>query len=481
MKSFNAPGIATRTALFIAAPMLLLVIVSSNAFSLQLPSVDPSAEAQKKDQADASGQAQSTSGQASPQAPATPPRQKRIDCQHPADPHRRHMGCKDEAYDWDETLSHDWTGIRSKMRQLGITPALSYTGVLQTNATGQPHQVWSFAGQLVAALDVDLEKLLRIQGMSANVGGSWGTGSNLSGSLNTLFPVNSLYAPTYYLGEMYLQQTLLNKSLTLVAGRLAAANTFATLPVFTNYISYGVNPNPYPLGRNDITFFGPPTGAEWGTQAIYNVTPVIQVSAGLFNTNLNSANGANHGTDFALQQGNKGALVVAQVSYFPHTLLGDQGKQGEYTLGFLTDNNSLPSVSGSKTESGGYTGMFALGQEVVYQPDGPGTSRGLTVWGSWAYNAKPLVSVLPLFWGAGASYQGLIPARKNDVLSAGWIYGKVSNYIPGTSAEQVLEANYRLAFGRFLAITPDFQYIWNPGGVSAPGTAVAGVQASVVF
>ena len=79
-----------------------------------------------------------------------------------------------------------------------------------------------------------------------------------------------------------------------------------------------MNPNPYPLGGNDITFFGPPTGTEWGAQATYNVTPVIQVSAGLFNTSLNSANGQNHGTDWTLQQGNKGALVVAEVSYFPH-------------------------------------------------------------------------------------------------------------------------------------------------------------------
>ncbi len=391
------------------------------------------------------------------------------------------MGCKDEEFDWDETLSQDWTGIRSKMRQVGISPSLSYTGALQTNATGGPHQIWSYAGQVVAGLSVDLEKLLKVPGMSVYVGGSWGTGSNLSGSLHNLFPVNSFYAPTYYLGEMYLQQILLNKRLTLVGGRLAAANTFATLPVLANYVSYGMNPNPYPLGGNDITFFGPPTGTEWGAQATYNVTPVIQVSAGLFNTSLNSANGQNHGTDWTLQQGNKGALVVAEVSYFPHTIASDQGRQGEYTVGFLTDNNSFPTLPGGDANSSGYTGVFAMGQEMVYQPDGPGSSRGLTVWGTWAYNSKPLISLIPLFWGAGASYQGLIPARKNDAVSVGWIYGRVSNYVPGTSAEQVLEVNYRWAYRRFLAITPDFQYIWKPGGYSVPGAAVAGVQASVTF
>jgi carbohydrate-selective porin OprB len=121
-----------------------------------------------------------------------------------------------------------------------------------------------------------------------------------------------------------------------------------------------------------------------------------------------------------------------------------------------------------------------MGQEMVYQPDGPNTSRGLTVWGSWAYNSKPHISIIPLFWGAGASYQGLIPKRKNDIASAGWIYGRVSNFVPGASAEQVLEVNYRWAY-RFLAITPDFQYVWKPGGYSVPGVAVVGVQASMTF
>jgi porin len=457
--------IAARTSLVVLAWIQFLTVASNNAFSWQAPIPASS---------------QAPSPQQTPQ-PSSTPATKKMDCPHSANPHRRHTGCKDEDFDWDETLSRTMNGIRSKMRELGISPTLSYMGALQTNVTGQTHQMWGYAGQLLGGLDVDFEKLLKIKGMSVYVGGSWGTGDNLSGSLRNLFPVNSFYAPSYYLGEMYLQQSLLNKNLTLLGGRLAASNSFATLPVFSNYVNYGLNPNPYPLGGNDITFFGPPTGTEWGAQATYNVTPKVQVSAGLFNTNLNSANGQNHGTDWTLQQGNKGALVVAEVSYYPHQIATDNGKQGEYTVGVITDNNSFPTLPNGDTRTSGYTGVFAMAQEMVYQPDGPNTSRGLTVWGSWAYNSKPLISPLPLFWGAGASYRGLIPSRKNDVASAGWIYGQVSNLVPSTSAEQVLEVNYSVSYRRFLVITPDFQYIWKPGGYSVPGVAVAGVQASITF
>ena len=96
------------------------------------------------------------------------------------------------------------------------------------------------------------------------MGASWGTGSDLAGSLGSVIPTSGLYAPTFYLGEMYLQQKLLQQKLTILAGRLSAANTFAALPVFANYVNYGINPNPFSLGANDVTFFSPPAGTEWG-------------------------------------------------------------------------------------------------------------------------------------------------------------------------------------------------------------------------
>jgi porin len=412
-------------------------------------------------------------------APATKPR--RMECPHPTNPHRRHVGCKDEPFDWDEVLVRDSNGLRSTFRDLGVSVAGSYTGALQTNVTGGPHQIWGYAGQLVLGLNVDLSKLIKARGLSVYFGGSWGTGDNISGPLQTLFPVNSIYASSYYLGEMYLQQTLFEDKLTLAAGRLSASNTFAMLPVFLNYVNYGINPNPYPLGGNDITFFGPPTGTEWGAQAIYNVTPWLQASAGLYNNNLNSAAGQNHGTDWTLQQGNKGALVAAQVTWFPHKFAVNQGRLGMYSVGVITDNNSFSTLPDGRTTSGGYAGVFVQGQEMVYQPDGRGTEHGLTVWGSFAYNSKPLISVVPVFGGAGASYQVLIRRRKNDSASVGWIYGGVSQFVPNTTAEQVLELNYRFVFRKFLAVTPDFQYIWHPGGYNKPGIAVPGVQALVTF
>ncbi len=270
--------------------------------------------------------------------------QPKFGCRHPADPHRRQHGCNDELFGVDETLAGGWDDIRRAANRIGITPTASYVGALQTNVTGGDDQVWSYAGQLSIAVSADFSELIEVPGLSAYVGISWGTGSNLAGSLDSTIPTSGLYAPSFYLGEMYLQQKLLKHKLTILGGRLAAANTFAALPVFANYVNYGINPNPFSLGANDVTFFSPPTGTEWGAQATYAITPSIQVAAGAFNTNLNSANGENHGADFALQSGNKGMLAIGEIDYLHNQKDNSTGKPGQITVGFLHSNNSFPSL-----------------------------------------------------------------------------------------------------------------------------------------
>jgi carbohydrate-selective porin OprB len=403
--------------------------------------------------------------------------QLKLKCRHPADPRRRQYSCGDQDFDWDETLAGGWNDVRRVMKRIGISPTASYVSVLQTNVTGGKDQVWAYAGQFSLAASADFTELLKIPGLSGYVGISWGTGSNLAGSLGSVLPTSGLYAPSFYLGEMYLQQKLLQQKLTILAGRLAAANTFAALPVFANYVNYGINPNPFSLGANDVTFFSPPAGTEWGAQASYAVTHSIQVTAGAFNTNVNSANGENHGADFTLQEGNKGVLLVGEIDYLHNQRANSVGKPGQITAGFLHSNNSFPYLS-SPGHTDGYDGAYLMGQQMVFRPDGARTSRGATVWGAWSRNTKELISPMPLFWGGGLSYEGLIPARKSDVVSAGLIRAEASKYTLSTNTEELLELNYQWDHSRYLTISPHVQYVWKHESRKA---TILGIQLAITL
>jgi carbohydrate-selective porin OprB len=407
--------------------------------------------------------------------------ERKFGCNHPANPRRRQRGCNDQDFGWDETLGGEWDVVRQAAKRIGITPTASYVGALQTNVTGGEHEVWSYAGLLSIAGSANLGELIGIRGLSVYVGTSWGTGSNLGASLDSPILTSGLYAPSFYLGEMYLQQKLWGAKLTILGGRVSAANSFAALPVFTNYVNYGINPNPFSLGANDVTFFSPPTGTEWGTQATYSITPSIQVQAGAFNTNVNSANGENHGADFTIQEGNKGVLAIGEIDYLRNQRASSTGKPGQITVGFLHSNNSFPSLLNPLDHSDGYSGEYVMGQQMVFRPDGRGTAQGATVWGAWARNSKDIVGPIPLFWGGGLSYEGLIPARKNDIFSAGLIRAESSKFASPANTEDLLELNYQWTHSHFLTITPHGQYLWKGASHEGRNATVLGIQLALTL
>jgi porin len=424
-------------------------------------------------------------GQASPpRAPSS------VRCPSPADPRNLHFECVGQDFDMiEETLTKDWAGLRTELRRLGITPTASHTIQLMGNPGGGESRGFTYAGTLQASILWDLEKLLRLAGLSFNIGAAWSTGKNLSADyIGNTFTVQSAYtAPgngtnNLTLGQMYLQQRLLNNSLVFAGGRLSPTNTFATMPVLTNYLNVGINPVPDALGINDPTFTAYPPGVEWGAQTIYNITPAFQLAAGVFNTNQSSALGGKGGLNFALQQGNRGVLSVFQLSYFLNHAPGDAGMPGQYSFGGFYDSNKFTDLRNANSTKSGIYSIYGMFQQMVYREGGPGNQKGLTIWGETALAPKSTVSTLPYFVGAGLSYQGAIPRRDSDIASAAIIYGTFSRYIPQTTAETVIEMNYQITLNGWLSITPDLQYIVRPSGSSAIKNAVVlGTQLAIVF
>jgi porin len=413
-----------------------------------------------------------------------------VRCPSPADPYKSEFECAGGPFDFnEETMTKDWAGVRTELNRLGITPTASYTMQLMGNPSGGQSRGFTYAGTLQASIFWDLEKLLGLPGLSFDIGGAWSTGKDLSTDyIGNSFTVQSAYtAPNngtnnLTLGQVYLQQRLFDDSLVIAAGRLAPDNTFATMPVFDNYLNGAINSLPGVLSINDATFTAYPPGVEWGAQAIYNITPTFQLAGGVFNTNQSSARGGKGGLNFALQQGNRGVLSVIQLNYFFNQAPGDTGLPGQYSLGGSYDSNRFTDLNNpNSTKSGTYSihGMF---QQMVYRDGGAGSQKGLTVWWETALAPKSTVSSLPYFVGGGLSYQGIIPRRDNDIASAAVIYGSFSRYIPRTTAETVIEMNYQITVNGWLSITPDLQYVIRPGGSSAIKNAlVLGTQVAIVF
>jgi porin len=389
----------------------------------------------------------------------------------------------------EETLTKDWAGLRTDLSELGIKPTASYTSEIMGNPGGGQSRGFTYAGTVQVSIFWDFAKLLHLAGLSFNIGGAWSTGKNLSADhIGNNFWVQSAYtAPgngsnNLTLGQIYLQQQLFDNSLILAGGRLAPATTFATMPVLNNYINQGINPVHGSLWTNDDSFTSYPPGVEWGAQAIYNLSPAFQVAAGVFNTNQSSALGGKGGVNFALQQGNRGVLTLVQLSYFLNHAPEDKGVPGQYSFGGFYDGNRFANLNNPNSTKSGLYSIYGMFQQMVYRDGGAGSQKGLTVWGEAAVAPRSIVSLMPYFIGGGLSYQGALPRRDNDITSIGVIYGSFSRYIPRTTAETVIEANYQVTLSNWLSITPDLQYVIKPNGSSAIKNAlVLGAQVQIVF
>ena len=404
-------------------------------------------------------------------------------CPKPESPRSRSFECNSVEPDFERTLLADWNGVRRDLATLGIIPTFSYAGAYFGNTSNAPRE-GSYGGGLHGSVNVDFGKLAGMRGLSAYLGVWWMQASNADAIVNTnVFPANDNFAGNgFWVGQLYLQQTFANGDLTIAAGRLGPGATFATLPVFANYTNGAINANPGSLGINEPPFAPPPPGSQWGVQALYNFTPVWQGAIGVYNNNPNSAAGNDHGLDWKWREGNRGALALAQLNLHHNQGPKDTGMPGQYSVGAFWDGNEFPTVSGTPAVERNNFGIYAMAQQQVTQVGGAGSPQGLTIWGTVAYGTRQNINLLPVFVAAGASYQGLLSARPNDIASVGWYYGKPSNRIqPATINTQALEFYYQYTLNAGVNLVLDAQYIFRVNGYPSPGTAVLGAQLQVTF
>jgi porin len=475
---------ATRALVAIAT--LLLLAQAGGSARAETPLVAVSQAPQDHDGGpDAPGESASAEQSAS-RAARDGEREMSHRCLTPARAHQIYWDCIGQPFEiFTDTLTRDLTGFRKFLGSIGIMPIASYTAQLMGNPSGGRTQGFTYAGALDAAIAVNLQQLLGVPGLSFVVSASWPTGQSLSTeTIDNLFFVQSAFSGTgeVSLQQMFLQQDLFDGTLSIAAGRLAPGNTFASLPVFSYYLSGGINPIPGSLVYNDPTFAQSPPGVDWGAQIVYGPIVPLQIAVGVYNTNPFAAAGANHGVDFSLQQGNTGVLTVFQVNYRLNQAKTDTGLPGEYAIGGFYDTNRFSSLNPPPgTVSGNYA-VYAMFQQMVFRDGGPGSRRGLTVWGEFALSPRQSASLIPYLVASGLSYRGLVPSRGRDVASVGVVSGILSRHVPDASAETVIEANYQATLSRGISITPDVQYVIKPSGNSRIKNAVVvGLQLAVSF
>lgn len=322
---------------------------------------------------------------------------------------------------------------------------------------------------LDVSLTVDTEKAGLWKGGTAFILGQTIYGKGLTDSrLNDIQTISSIEAPARtQLSEYWYEQKLFEEKFRVAAGKTDANGEFGILPMAEDYLgsSFTLMPNiPMPSYPDQAV-------GTWG-----EITPVswLGLKAGIFD-------GGGRGDDLGLKtafEGRKGYITLLQTELKPSI----NNHQGSYIFGYWTHTGDLETIGTDDVQfKNNNYGLYTEFQQMVYRENDE-DDQGLSLLGqfSWAPSNR---NEIERYYGAGATYKGVLPKRNEDVLGVGLALADLSKRYKvsdGLQNEAAIELFYKIVFNEVFTLQPDFQIIVNNGGSRETSFAV-GLRTIISF
>jgi porin len=370
-------------------------------------------------------------------------------------------------------LLGDPLGVRSSLDGAGLTMQLFYNQVLAWKPTGGADDGSDAgpSGSYDFFAYANGERLLGVRGLVGllHVKGQYEDSINEeTGALSQ--PIDDAdFDEGIYVSELWLQQGLFDNRIRIRAGFLEQQTTFDRNAYANsedrNFLSTfldndGVVPLPNGFGANVIL-------APW---------PWAELAVGI-------ADADNQPTKWNADDAFDS--FDALTSHFELTLrfagVGPLGA-GSYRLGAFRDGRDLvllDRISATPPRPPfhrrGHWGFYGSFDQVLYtDPDDAERLLGAFARVGWVDEDA---SAIEWFWSTGFEARGPIPGRREDVLGVAVYQAIASNAFQRARGnafdeETGFEAYYRVAVLPWLAVTPDFQYVVNPGPSGTYGDAL---------
>lgn len=162
------------------------------------------------------------------------------------------------------------------------------------------------------------------------------------------------------------------------------------------------------------------------------------------------------------------------------------GKPGWYTAGLTYTNQEQatiaqdPDPATTNTKDSDWAFYLNFSQWLYQNPDNHFQAIGL--FGRIGFTDGE-VAIIKNHFSLGISFDGMISARPKDVFGiVGW-YNRFSDDLPDNldDSSYGFEAYYRFQLGSWLQLSPDIQYLIDPGIAGGDDTVVLGLRALFLF
>jgi porin len=399
--------------------------------------------------------------------------------------------------------SGNFFGLRDRLLKQGINFGISSINEVWGNTMGGIRTGSVYTSVTQCATTLDLEKLMGWQGGSFY--SRWiylagqDPGINLAGSL---FGISAIGGNSTLRNiELWLQQNILQDTVSLRAGQIVADSEFAISDYGAVFIN---NTFGWPAGLyTSIPNGGPafPIGVP-GVRLKLMPNDQFSLKAALFQGNVYPQNINNHGFTWNLNS-NQGYFYLTEAAYHYQCFL-----PGEIKTGCWLCSSRFQNFSNTNSATSDNYGIYAISDQMIYcSPDNnkrDNISQPLTKRfskeppprGLGCFNRMTLEpsnnNLLHLYYDTGLNFRGLLPSRSQDIMGLALAYGLLSNdaisstaQTQGTSLSQNtfdIEFTYQLQLTQWFTLQPDIQYVIHPGMTQTLGNAlVVGLRTTIIF
>jgi porin len=389
-----------------------------------------------------------------------------------------------------ETLADGYFGLNNQLSNSGVEVGLGVTQIYQQNARGgisTHRKAGRYSGSYDLELSIDLQQLLCAEACPE---GSRGKGNlfihgeggwpNIEGidevSVGSALGVNAdaIEKSIMDVVELYYEGPVFDNAFNLMIGKIDFTGIFDASTFADDETSQFLNG----------AFVDNPTipfpDYSLGVVLSFDLNNSCYISGGIADAQANG-----RGTGFRTAfNGENYFFYVLETAVTAQLNSANGPTQGTYRLGLWYDPQPKVDSDSGRNYRDDVGFYLTCDQVLVKENAKPEDSQGLGALIRYGY-ASSKGNDITNFWSSGFQYQGLIEGRDNDVLGVGFAYGVFSDMASSTyyeDYESAVELYYNIQISPWLNVTPDVQYIANPGGAKGVSDAIIfGVRTQMRF
>lgn len=365
-----------------------------------------------------------------------------------------------------DTLTGDWSGHRTWLREHGITLAPRLTQFYQGLSVGDGDRDFEYGGKADLMLNADLSKLGFWNGFAVTVHGEYNFGESINGAGGAVYPANTALlfpglegADAFDLSSVYFQQQF-RDSVSLLFGKINIIDIAAMKPFMGGA---GIDKF-WNLG-----FVAPPTGVV--PPYLFGALMSVRTEPATFGLWIYDPTSVINKTGFEEPFAN-GVTIRGSVD-FPVTIGGLSGRQGFVAL-YSTESGTdledigdsfLPPFPPADIKDGFYYFAYSFDQYLYRVSEN--SKEGFGLFGQFGISDG---NPNRLYWAAlvGIGGTGLIPGRSRDNWGIAYYYNTPSRDLQDSLSplltirdEQGTEIFYNFAVTPGITVGVDLQVI-NP-------------------